>query len=138
VQRKRLILLGSILVCLIGFVAIGVTAQDQRPRPTGKTAPAAKAKPAPKAAAGGKTKGAKAKSGVLQEGVTLGTGAHFGNITVFPILSSVQRDVGEFVTLEQALKEGKAVVRELEDGADVTSSSSKTERARTSWCSQAR
>ena len=55
----------------------------------------------------------------LQSGVTVGSGETFGRLTVFPIYSVVQRDAGEFVSLEQALRAKTAEVREKSDGASV-------------------
>jgi hypothetical protein len=57
----------------------------------------------------------------LAKGVFVGEGKQFENLTVFPILSRDQPDLGPFTTLEAALAKGEAEVRELNTGAQVNS-----------------
>jgi hypothetical protein len=47
-------------------------------------------------------------------GVTVGVGRSFGELTVFPILTNDQEDLGAFVTLEQAIASKDAEVREAD------------------------
>jgi hypothetical protein len=55
----------------------------------------------------------------LAKGVFVGEGKPFDNLTVFPVLSRDQPDLGPFTTLEAALAKGEAEVRELNTGAQV-------------------
>ncbi len=60
----------------------------------------------------------------LDDGITVGAGARFGNLTVFPIFAAVPADIGAFTTLPEALQSGSAEVRESgaadgEEGARV-------------------
>jgi hypothetical protein len=47
---------------------------------------------------------------------SIGGGASFGNLTVFPVLATTQEDFGPFVTLDDAIKAKTAVVREVAEG----------------------
>ena len=55
----------------------------------------------------------------LAEGITVGAATRFGNLTVFPIFAAVPADIGDFTTLPDALKQGRAEVREKGGGAEV-------------------
>jgi hypothetical protein len=58
-------------------------------------------------------------SATLQKGVIVGAAKSFGSLTVFPVFASVQQKLGEFTTLQQALKMKMAIVHERKDGARV-------------------
>jgi hypothetical protein len=53
------------------------------------------------------------------EEVTVGEPVALENLTLFPLFARNQQDPGPLVTLEEALKKGKAEVRELKDGGEV-------------------
>ncbi|RLB49666.1 MAG: hypothetical protein DRI90_24350 [Deltaproteobacteria bacterium] len=55
----------------------------------------------------------------LQPGVSVGLGQAFANLTVFPVYARVQQELGEFTTLDLAIKSKKAQVREQKGGARV-------------------
>ncbi|MBI2390402.1 MAG: hypothetical protein HYV09_12505 [Deltaproteobacteria bacterium] len=50
---------------------------------------------------------------------TIGEGHVVGNLTVYPITSCAQADVGPIVTLDEALEKGTAIIREVEGGGSV-------------------
>lgn len=52
----------------------------------------------------------------LGDGLFVGPGRSYDNLTVFPILAKTQTDVGPVVSLHDALHQGDAEVRELGDG----------------------
>jgi len=92
-------------VAAVMFV-VAVAAQDRQVPATSTSAPAP----------------SKAKSQVsLEDGVTVGRAAVFGNLTVFPIHSVRQKKVGEFTTLAAALEQESAEVREKVGGGEVAS-----------------
>ena len=49
----------------------------------------------------------------LNDTHSIGEAKYIENLTIFPIYSSVQEDLGTFMTLQDALKQGKAEVREM-------------------------
>ncbi len=53
----------------------------------------------------------------LGEGVFVGSGKAYGNLTVFPILAKTQLDVGPLASLHDALESGDAELRELKAAA---------------------
>jgi len=59
------------------------------------------------------------KGAQLQQGVTVGLGQVFANLTVFPVYSQAQQQLGEFTTLELAIRTKQAEVREQKGGARV-------------------
>lgn len=50
----------------------------------------------------------------LKEGQVIGAPHTFGNLTVFPVTATGQKDIGPLTTLEAALAKGDAVVREMQ------------------------
>lgn len=70
-------------------------------------------------AAGGRTAGTgvavfDVQGVALGDGIFVGKGTTYDNLTVFPILAKTQTDVGPLVSLHHALEEGDAEVRELD------------------------
>jgi hypothetical protein len=51
--------------------------------------------------------------------VTVGEPVALENLTLFPLLAQNEQDPGPLITLDEALKKGKAEVRELKDGGEV-------------------
>jgi hypothetical protein len=103
-----MVVMGVVLLGLAALVATATLAQEGPYRSS-----------KPPAAAGSVRAAAPVAAVALQPGVTVGAPLAFDNLTLFPIYSAVQRDVGPIVTLEQALAARTAEVRELGDGAEV-------------------
>ncbi len=100
----------------VGFVLlIGLPALLYAQRDRNRSKPQAKPdKPAPTATSDTSAPGASEKSGTrLKGGQKVGTPQVFENLTVFPITSKNQQDIGTVTTLAAALRAGKAEVREL-------------------------
>ena len=55
----------------------------------------------------------------LATGYVVGDGTQIGNLTVFPVLTREQPDLGPFTTLEAALARGEAEVREVGEQGQV-------------------
>jgi hypothetical protein len=84
------------------------------PSGEGSAAVDAVARPEPTQAPGAVVAGRRAVPGLpLFEDHTVGAPFVSGNLAVFPVYASVQEDVGEIVTLDEALEKGTAEVREV-------------------------
>jgi hypothetical protein len=84
------------------------------PSGEGSAAVGAVARPEPTQAPGAVVAGRRAVPGLaLFEDHTVGAPFVSGNLAVFPVYASVQEDVGEIVTLDEALQKGTAEVREV-------------------------
>jgi hypothetical protein len=90
-----------LLIALLVVVAACVTAKQWSPG-VSATAPV------------GDAPGVAVPGTPIAAGYTVGEPGIFDNLAVFPIFASVQEDLGEFTTLEAALENGTAEVRELD------------------------